>query len=134
MKAAEQLRQCGQSIWLDFINQDLIRSGELKQMAEHGDLTGVISNPTIFEKAIDGDRSNPRLTRYQLYERLSIEDVRMTADILGGVYDHTHSPGQTFLETPNQLHEVSRNASTTKPARLLAVTLSGKGKQLTTPA
>jgi transaldolase len=64
-------------------------------------LTGVTSNPAIFEKAIDGgheyDQSlsrliaaNPQLTPYELYERMSIEDVRMAADILRGVYDHTH--------------------------------------------
>jgi quercetin dioxygenase-like cupin family protein len=45
-----------------------------------------------------------------------------------------YTAGQMFLETPNQLHAVSRNASTTKPARLLAVMLAEKGKQLTTPA
>jgi quercetin dioxygenase-like cupin family protein len=48
--------------------------------------------------------------------------------------ERTYSVGQVFLETPNQLHAVSRNASTTKPARLLAVMLAEKGKQLTTPA
>ena len=46
----------------------------------------------------------------------------------------TYSAGQMFLETPNQLHAVSRNASTTKPAKLLAVMLAPKGAQLTTPA
>jgi quercetin dioxygenase-like cupin family protein len=45
-----------------------------------------------------------------------------------------YTTGQMFLETPNQLHAVSRNASTTKPARLLAAMLVEKGKQLTTPA
>ena len=43
-----------------------------------------------------------------------------------------YTTGQMFLETPNQVHAVSRNASTTKPARLLAVMLAEKGKQLTT--
>jgi hypothetical protein len=42
--------------------------------------------------------------------------------------------GQMFLETPNELHGVSGNASTTKPAKLLAMLLAEKGKQLTTPA
>ena len=45
-----------------------------------------------------------------------------------------YTAGQMFLETPNQVHAVSRNASTTKPAKLLAVMLAEKGKQLTTPA
>jgi len=43
----------------------------------------------------------------------------------------TYSPGQMFLETPNQLHAVSRNASATKPAKLLALLLAEKGKPLT---
>ena len=48
--------------------------------------------------------------------------------------EKTYAVGEMFLETPNQLHGVSRNASETKPARLLAILLAEKGKQLTTPA
>ncbi len=48
--------------------------------------------------------------------------------------EKTYEVGEMFLETPNQLHAVSGNASTNKPARLLAVLLAEKGKQLTTPA
>lgn len=48
--------------------------------------------------------------------------------------EKTYQAGQMFLETPNQLHAVSANASATKPAKLLAVLLAEKGKQLTTPA
>ena len=48
--------------------------------------------------------------------------------------ERTYTAGQMFLETPGQLHAVSRNASTTKPAKLLAILLAEKGKQLTTPA
>lgn len=46
----------------------------------------------------------------------------------------TYTVGQMFLETPNQLHGVSRNASNTKPAKFLALLLAPKGKPLTTPA
>ncbi len=48
--------------------------------------------------------------------------------------ERTYSAGQVFLETPNELHAVSANASATKPAKLLAVMLAEKGKQLTVPA
>jgi quercetin dioxygenase-like cupin family protein len=48
--------------------------------------------------------------------------------------EKTFAAGEMFLETPNQLHAVSGNASATKPARLLAILLAEKGKQLTTPA
>src|SRR5258705_7433417 len=53
---------------------------------------------------------------------------------VGDETEKTYATGQMFLETPGQLHAVSRNASTTKPAKLLAVLLAEKGKQLTTPA
>jgi quercetin dioxygenase-like cupin family protein len=48
--------------------------------------------------------------------------------------EKTYSVGQMFLETPNELHGVSRNASKTQPAKFLALLLAEKGKQLTTPA
>lgn len=48
--------------------------------------------------------------------------------------EKTYKAGEMFMETPEQLHAVSRNASTTKPAKLLAILLAEKGKQLTTPA
>ena len=53
---------------------------------------------------------------------------------VGDEPEKTYATGQMFLETPGQLHAVSRNASTTKPAKLLAILLAEKGKQLTTPA
>jgi len=53
---------------------------------------------------------------------------------VGNDLEKLYTTGQMFLETPNQVHAVSRNASTIKPARLLAVMLAEKGKQLTTPA
>lgn len=48
--------------------------------------------------------------------------------------ERIYTTGEMFIETPNQLHAISSNASKTKPARLLAILLAEKGKQLTTPA
>src|SRR5882724_5230677 len=48
--------------------------------------------------------------------------------------EKTFGPGQMFIETPGQLHAVSRNASDTKPAKFLALLMAVKGKALTTPA
>jgi quercetin dioxygenase-like cupin family protein len=53
---------------------------------------------------------------------------------VGNDPEQHYAKGQTFLETPNQLHAASRNASTSQPAKLLAVMLAEKGKQLTTLA
>ncbi len=48
--------------------------------------------------------------------------------------EKTYKPGEMFIETPNQLHAVSSNASKSKPAKILALLLAEKGKQLTVPA
>ena len=48
--------------------------------------------------------------------------------------EKTYTPGQMFLERPSELHAVSGNASGTRPAKLLALLLAERGKQLTTPA
>ncbi len=53
---------------------------------------------------------------------------------VGDEPEKTYKTGEMWMETPGQLHAVSRNASATKPARLLAVLLTEKGKALTTPA
>ena len=53
---------------------------------------------------------------------------------VGDEPEKTYTAGQMFLETPGQLHAVSGNASTTRPAKLLAVLLAEKGAQLTSPA
>jgi quercetin dioxygenase-like cupin family protein len=47
--------------------------------------------------------------------------------------EQTYTAGQMFIETPDQVHAVSRNASSTEPARLLAILLTKKGAELTTP-
>ncbi|HLN82205.1 MAG TPA: transaldolase family protein, partial [Candidatus Binatia bacterium] len=54
MNSLKQLAEQGQSIWLDYIRRDLIRSGELKRLVEEDGLRGVTSNPTIFDKAMSG--------------------------------------------------------------------------------
>ena len=56
------------------------------------------------------------------------------ASKVGDEPEKTYRAGEMFMETPNQLHAVSRNASATQPAKLLAVLLAEKGKPLTAPA
>ncbi len=53
---------------------------------------------------------------------------------VGDEPEKTYAAGEMWMETPGQLHSVSRNASTEKPAKLLAILLAEKGKPLTTPA
>lgn len=100
MNSLEQLGNCGQSIWLDYIRRDLITSGEFQRMVKEDGVHGVTSNPTIFEKAITGGTSyddelhlllsaEPHRDPLTLFEMLEIEDLQMAADILRPVYDET---------------------------------------------
>ena len=104
-----------QSVWLDYIRRDLIVGGGLRALVERDGLRGVTSNPTIFEKAIDGDTDydvgiaealarNPNATAKELYDALAIEDVRHAADILRPSYEAADgSDGFVSIEPPPQL-------------------------------
>jgi transaldolase len=92
-----QLRALGQSVWLDFTQRSLIRSGDLLDYVEMG-ASGVTSNPAIFEKAIadssDYDEQMEQLaeagkTPEEIYESLTVEDARLAADILRPVFDQS---------------------------------------------
>jgi transaldolase/glucose-6-phosphate isomerase len=95
--AIKELKQVGQSLWLDNIRRQLITSGELARLRDEG-LTGVTSNPTIFEKAVSGstdyDEAMVRLVQQKakpsdmLWE-LMVEDIQAAADVFRPVYDRT---------------------------------------------
>jgi transaldolase len=92
-----ELNQVGQSVWLDFLSRDIIRSGELKRLIQEDGVCGVTSNPTIFQGAIEGsdiyDTQIKGLVErgitepQKIYETLTTEDIREAADILKEVYD-----------------------------------------------
>ena len=94
------LQSLGQAIWLDFISRKMITSGQLARLVQDDGVAGVTSNPTIFEKAINGSsdyaaqiedirRETPELPVRQLYERLVTKDIQDAADVLRGTYDRT---------------------------------------------
>ncbi|HJR43674.1 MAG TPA: transaldolase [Gemmatimonadaceae bacterium] len=91
------LRDAGQSIWLDYIDRSLLASGELARRMESDALTGMTSNPTIFEKAMaEGtaydeqlQSAAPGLTAWDLFELVETTDVRLACDIFRPVYDAT---------------------------------------------
>ena len=115
MNPLEQLLQCGQSVWLDSISRDLIKSGQLQRLVTGDKLHGLTSNPTIFEQAIGHSdayddalrqllRANEKQTEKTLFEALAIEDIRMAADVLRPVYDETHGgDGYVSLEVSPHL-------------------------------
>lgn len=93
-----QLKEHGQSVWYDNIRRGLIQSGELQRMIQEDGITGVTSNPTIFDKAIVGstdyEEALQRLIESgmgvdEMYEALVVEDIRSAADVLRPVFDAT---------------------------------------------
>ena len=93
----KELREIGQSLWLDNIRRQLITSGELARLRDEG-LTGVTSNPTIFEKAVSGssdyDEAMVQLVREKkrpadMLWGLMVEDIQAAADTFRPVYDKT---------------------------------------------
>jgi transaldolase/glucose-6-phosphate isomerase len=93
-----QLDALGQSIWLDYIRRHLLFSPEFRRMLDEDGLKGMTSNPTIFEKAIGGsndyddqfgDLARSGKEPDDLYEALTIQDIRTAADALRPIYDRT---------------------------------------------
>ena len=97
MNRLQRLHAAGQSIWLDFIDRNLLDSGELTRRIEQDALTGMTSNPTIFEKALaEGTAYDADLaaapegaTAWALFETVAASDVRRACDVFRGVYDRT---------------------------------------------
>jgi transaldolase/glucose-6-phosphate isomerase len=130
MNPLKELGGQGQSIWLDYIRRNLIRSGELKRMVDEDGIRGVTSNPTIFEKAIAGSADyddalgamlarEPQADVERLYEPLAIEDIQMAADALRAVYDSTAGDdGYVSLEvSPHLAHDTQGTIGAAKRLR-----------------
>jgi len=98
MKATRTLHELGQSIWLDNITRKLLSSGGLRRYVDELSVTGLTSNPTIFDHAIrngsDYDDAIKRKVREgksgeTLFFELAIEDLTQAADLFRPVYDRT---------------------------------------------
>ena len=105
-----EIKQYGQSIWMDNLTRDLIQSGELKRLIAERGIVGITSNPAIFEKAIVGNatydadieaaiRANKPLQ--EIYESLVFEDIRNACDILRPIYEQSGGlDGYVSIEVP----------------------------------
>jgi len=109
-----ELNRHGQSIWLDYIDRNLLDNGGLQRLLDGG-VTGVTTNPTIFHKAITGSRdyddsirelleSDHEIGPVELCEELMVADVQAAADVLAPVFDRTGGrDGYVSLEVPPDL-------------------------------
>ena len=98
MKATQKLHELGQSIWLDNITRDLLTSGTLKRYIGELSVTGLTSNPTIFDQAISHSAAYDAAIRAKMGEgksgeklffELAIEDLSQAADMFRPVWDRT---------------------------------------------
>jgi transaldolase len=94
----QRLHDAGQSIWLDFIDRSILRNGDLQRRLRDDALTGMTSNPTIFEKALaEGHEYDDQLaaapaglTALDLFELVETSDVRDACDIFLPIYERTN--------------------------------------------
>jgi transaldolase len=91
-----ELSEHGQSVWIDFLSRDLLRTGELERMMREDAVVGVTSNPTIFQKALSaGDAYDEQLREVlreerdpkEVFVRLAAQDVGDALDLLRQVWD-----------------------------------------------
>lgn len=94
-----QLKEHGQSVWLDHIDRDLIRGGGLKKMVHEGEICGITTNPAILANAMGSNAGIGGEIRALLrqghtpaaaYEKLVISEIAAAADVLRPVYENTH--------------------------------------------
>ena len=125
MKATELLHNLGQSIWLDNITRDLLNTGTLKQYVAELSVTGLTSNPTIFDHAIKNSTAYDSAIREKLKQgksgealffELALEDITRAADIFRPVFDRTSGvDGWTSLEvSPLLAHDTASTLAAAK--------------------
>jgi transaldolase len=117
----QELHDAGQSIWLDFIDRTILRNGDLQRRIDNDALTGMTSNPTIFEKALaegtaydDQVRSaTGSFTSMELFELIEATDIRAACDLFAPVYEKTHgTDGYVSIEvSPGSANDASATVS-----------------------
>lgn len=122
MTRTKMLVEQGQAVWLDFIRRDILVNGELERLIAEDGVSGVTSNPAIFQQAIGGSAeydsdlqtllaAAPYSTSMELYEAIAIADIRMAADQLAATYRQTEGrDGFVSLEVSPHL---ARDATAT---------------------
>jgi transaldolase len=140
MKATQQLHDLGQSLWLDNISRELLTSGTLRRYRDEFSVTGLTSNPTIFDLAIRNSNSYDESIREKtaqgksgedLFYELALEDLTQAADLFRPIYDSTSGiDGWVSLEvspllaydTASTIREVAqRQAQSRRPNVMIKI-------------
>jgi transaldolase len=118
MKATQLLHELGQSLWLDNITRDLLRSGTLTRYIDELSVTGLTSNPTIFDHAIKNSATYDAAIREkvaegkagdELFFELALEDLTQAADLFRPIWERTNGmDGWVSLEvSPLLAHDTA---------------------------
>ncbi len=125
MKATQLLHNLGQSLWLDNITRDLLTSGSLQRYIDELSVTGLTSNPTIFDNAIKNSTAYDDAIRKKLKEgkseeelffELALEDLTQAADLFRPIYERTDGvDGWVSLEvSPLLAHDTASTIAAAK--------------------
>lgn len=137
-----QLRRLGQSVWLDFISRDMLVSGGLEALRDESGISGVTSNPAIFEIAISRGRDYTSTIRKlagegygsdEIYGALVTEDVQRAADILRPVYER-ESGRDGFVSVEVSPHLAKDAAGTIAEAKRLSRRIDRPNVMIKVPA
>jgi transaldolase len=131
MKATKLLHNRGQSLWLDNITRDLLNRGTLKRYIDELSVTGLTSNPTIFDHAIKNSQAYDAAIRERLAQgkkeealffELALEDIRRAADLFRPVFDQTNGmDGWVSLEvSPVLAYDATSTLSAARELRARA--------------
>ena len=105
MNLIQEAPRLGRAVWIDYIGRGLLKSGELQQLINQR-ISGMTSNPTIFEKAIVGSTGYDKAllasaqankSVEETCEALTMEDICVAADLLRPTYDRSGGPGRLRL-------------------------------------
>lgn len=140
-----QLKDIGQSIWIDNINRAMLQSGRLQEYLQSG-VRGLTSNPTIFDKAVSSSNdydesiekmSGDGLSVLEIYDALTIKDIQAAADILSELYKSScGKDGYVSLEiNPDFAHDTVKTivegkrlaAAVNRPNCMVKVPATGAG-------
>ncbi|MBN1542264.1 transaldolase, partial [candidate division KSB1 bacterium] len=141
MNRIDKLAKQGQAVWIDYIHRRFIASGELQNLIDEG-ISGLTSNPSIFQKAIAGsdtytseieNLARAGKSTAQIYETLAIEDIQKAADLFRPVYERTQGrEGYVSLEIDPALAHDTRK--TIEAAKALAGRVDRSNLMIKIPA
>ena len=125
MKATQKLHEMGQSLWLDNLTRGLLTSGTLRRYIQEFSVTGLTSNPTIFDHAIKNSHDYDDAIRQKVREgksgealffELAMEDLRQAADLFRPIHDQTNGvDGWVSLEvSPLLAHDTAATIAAAK--------------------